>query len=210
MKRTAFILFWGALVCALATLGQTPQPPVVHINPQHASASQDPLAAFVKPKASDEETITVITSDRLFYDYKQKFALFETNVVVVDPRIKITADQMTVFFDASNKVSAIDCAGNVKISQEDKTAKSAKATYDVHTGDIVLTGGRPEVVSASGTMTGDPIIFNRDNNTVSVPGTLQKPRIVIMPGKSGAQTDLLNIGTDKPKANKQGKAGAEK
>ncbi len=174
--------------------------------PRHA-ASQDPLAAAFKSHATNEEQITVITSDRLFYDYKQKFALFMTNVVVVDPRIKITAEQMTVFFDESNKVSAIKCERDVHISQEDKTAKADLATYDVHSGDIVLTGGKPEVLQGKNVMTGDPIIFNRDNNTVTVPGTIQKPRIVFVPGQNTGSMDLLgagNVGVRTNRANRTG------
>lgn len=140
-----------------------------------------------------EDELTVITSDKLIYDYKQKFALFEGNVVVVDPRIKITADKMTVFFTASNKVSAIKCEGHAVIQQTDKVAKAALATYDVSSGDIVLTGS-PVVQSGKDTLTGDPIIFNRDRNTVRVEGTQQKPRLVIVPGSDSGSKDLLNMG----------------
>ena len=152
-----------------------------------------------------EEELTVITSDRLIYDYKQKFALFEGNVVVVDPRIKITADKMTVFFTPSNKVSAIKCEGRVVIQQTDKVARAALATYDVASGDIVLTGGRPSVQSGKDTLTGDPIIFNRDRNTVRVEGTQQKPRLVIVPGNDSGSKDLLNMGLPSGKKNDGGK-----
>lgn len=188
MKRNQTL----ALPVTLLTLGliavtAVAQKPAAKIDP-----NTKPLTALAKP-AADAEMVTVITSDRLFYDYNQKFALLQTNVVVVDPRIKITADQMTVFFDESNKVSAIKCEGRVKISQEDKAAKADLATYDVRSGDIILTGGRPEVVSGSNIMTGDPIIFNRDHNTVSVPGTVERPRIRITPG-SGDSGGLLDAG----------------
>lgn len=172
------------------------------------------LAAPVSVPAT-EETVTVITSDRLLYDYKQKFALFETNVVVVDPRIKITADKMTVFFDATNKVQQIQCEHRVTISQADKTAKADQATYDVASGNIVLTGGNPEVMSGRNRMTGDPIIFNRDQNTVRVDGAVQKPRITFYPGEKEGSGDLMNIGIGElgsktAKTNKVGHADGEK
>ena len=203
----AIIAGFFAVAAVIAQDGR----PAVQIDPaSKKTGAENPLAGMMKPKTASEEQNTVITSDRLFYDYKQKFALFQTNVVVVDPRIKITADQMTVFFDESNKVAAIKCesAGNnrVHISQEDKVASSTLATYEVKSGNITLTGGSPEVISGHDRMTGDPIIFNRDNNTVSVPGTTERPRLVIVPGDAGGPSDLLGGG----KTNKNGKAGAEK
>lgn len=163
-------------------------------------------AAVFSAFAAAEEEVTVITSDRLIYDYKQKFALFETNVVVVDPRIKITADKMTVFFNASNKVTHIKCEHHVTISQADKSARAELATYDVASGDIVLTGGKPEVWSAKNHLSGDPIIFNRDRNTVRVEGTGEKPRLVITPGQNGGSKDLMNfgLGTEEKKEKPRG------
>lgn len=195
MNRKIIPTLLAALAtAALIATAQTPARPNAKIDPNAKPAN--PIAALAKP-AADAEMVTVITSDRLFYDYNQKFALLQTNVVVVDPRIKITADQMTVFFDTSNKVSAIECEGRVRISQEDKSATAATATYDVRSGNIILTGGKPEVVSGGNVLTGDPIIFNRDNNTVNVPGTGERPRIRITPG-SGGTGGLLDAGGGKP------------
>lgn len=187
MKRNATLLtvaWLAAALCGGIALAQTPP---------KKPAPQDPLGGMFANKGVDDDAVTVITSDRLFYDYKQKFALFQTNVVVVDPRIKITADQMTVFFDETNRVQAIRCEGAVRISQEDKTARANLATYDVRSGEIILTGGRPEVVSGRNVMTGDPIIFNRDSNTVNVPGTAERPRLIIAPGQGGGASDLLKL-----------------
>lgn len=160
--------------------------------------------------AAGEEEVTVITSDRLIYDYRQKFALFETNVVVVDPRIKITADKMTVFFSASNKVTHIKCEHHVTISQADKSARADLATYDVASGDIVLTGGKPEVWSGKNKLSGDPIVFNRDRNTVRVEGTGEKPRLTIVPGQNGGSKELMNfgLGTDEKKEAPRGNPGS--
>lgn len=194
-KKTALLI--STLIAALAAGSALAQGQPAAAQPKKP-ASQDPLAAMMKSKPVDDDAVTVITSDRLFYDYKQKFALFQTNVVVVDPRIKITADQMSVFFDETNRVQAIRCEGRVRISQEDKTARSDLATYDIRSGEIILTGGKPEVVSGRNVMTGDPIIFNRDSNTVNVPGTTERPRLIIAPGQGGGATDLLKL-DEKPK-----------
>lgn len=152
-----------------------------------AAPAQMPRQSLTTASAGAQEQVTVITSELLTYDYKQKYALFEQNVTVVDPRIKIMSDKMTVRFDASNKVTQIVCEGHVYITQEDKTAKADVSTYDVLSGDIVLTGN-PVVKSGQDTVTGEKIVFNRDRETVRVFG---KPKMVIVPGKGGA--DVFNL-----------------
>ena len=41
---------------------------------------------------------TTITSKRLTFDYKRSIAIFEEDVVVVDPQLRIEADNLTVLF----------------------------------------------------------------------------------------------------------------
>ena len=114
-----------------------------------------------------EEQVTVITSEKLTFDYKKHYALFEVNVVVVDPEMKILADKMTVFFDDNNRTKTIKCEGEVYIIQDDKKAKAQQATYDVETGKIVLTGN-PQITQEKNILTGDVVTFFRDDNRLLV------------------------------------------
>ena len=132
------------------------------------------------------EDLTVITSDRLTFDYQKHFALFETNVVVVDPQIKILSDKMTVLFDEKSKAQSIKAEGNVYIVQDDKKAKAANANYEVDTGKIVLTGS-PQVTRGKDILTGDTITFWRDQNKMICE---PRARLVIYPSEGGAR-DLL-------------------
>ncbi len=117
--------------------------------------------------ASATEDLTVITSDKLTFDYKKHYALFEDNVVVVDPQMKLMSERMTVTFNESNKVESIRAEGKVVIVQEDKTANSDLALYNVDTGEIVLTG-HPTVTRGKDVLRGEKITFWRDENRMRV------------------------------------------
>jgi lipopolysaccharide export system protein LptA len=133
------------------------------------------------------EDLTVITSERLTFDYKAHYALFEENVVVVDPEMKIFADRMTVKFDDHNKAQTITAEGRVNIIQEDKKARSETATYEVATGKIVLRGS-PRVTQGKDILTAETITFWRDENKMLCE---PKARLIIYPkeGESGGALD---------------------
>jgi lipopolysaccharide export system protein LptA len=156
MKRVVALLF--ALGCAGAWALETP--------PVEAPAA-DPA----------EADLTVITSEKLTFDYAKHYAIFEQNVVVTDPEMKILADKLTVFFDDKNKAKTVKAEGQVYLLQADKKSKSDFATYDVASGEIVLTG-TPQVTRGRDTLTGDTITFWRNENKM-----VCKPRarLVIYP-----------------------------
>ncbi len=129
--------------------------------------------------AADASELTVITSDKLTFDYTQQFALFDGNVVVVDPQMRLTADKMTVTFNSSNRITDIKAEGHVKIMQEDKTAHAEIAQYQVEQGVIIMTG-KPQVTRGMDILTGDKITFWRDRNRMLVE---PRARLVITPGK---------------------------
>lgn len=134
-----------------------------------------------------EEAVTVITSEKLTFDYNKQFAMFEKDVVVVDPRMKIYADKMTVRFSADNKAENIKAEGNVIIIQEDKRARGAVAEYDVASGLVTLSGN-PMITSGKNIFTADLIKFWRDDNRmVGEP----KSRLVIYPEGDGSREKLF-------------------
>jgi lipopolysaccharide transport protein LptA len=147
------------------------------------------LAVMVMaPALRAEETtdeLTVITSEKLTFDHQRQFALFENDVVVVDPRMKIYADKMTVRFDDNNKAQNIIAEGNVIIVQDDKRARAAEAEYRVDDGQITLSG-EPMVMSGKNIFTAEVMRFWRDENRM-----VGKPnsRLVIYP--EGQDTSQL-------------------
>lgn len=138
-------------------------------------------------QADDAADLTVITSEKLTFDYQKRFAHFEENVVVVDPDMKLYADKMTVIFSDSNKVTEIKAEGKVHIVQEDKQARSDIAIYSVVQGVIVLTG-KPQVTRGQDILTGDKIIFWRDQNKMVVE---PRARLVLQSQGAGKSPNLL-------------------
>jgi lipopolysaccharide transport protein LptA len=85
-----------------------------------------------------EEGITIITSERLTFDYLKNYAIFERDVVVVDQSMRLTTDRLAVWFDDEGEITLIKAEGNVEITQDDKLAQAGEATYDVPSGKILL------------------------------------------------------------------------
>ena len=83
---------------------------------------------------------TVVTADRLTFDYKKYTAIFENHVVVTDPRMNIESDRLTLIFNNTNEIKSVTAVGNVRLKSEDKTGTCNKAVYLAETEEVVLTG----------------------------------------------------------------------
>jgi lipopolysaccharide export system protein LptA len=162
MKSLRLIAIAGFALVAAGVGGQTSTAP-----------TEQGTNAFTK--------VTVITSDRLTFDYKKHFAHFEQNVLVTDPEMQLTADQMTVTFDDSGAAKVIKAEGRVTITQTNKTAQSKVATYDVATGKIVLAG-QPRVTRGRDVLEGDVITYWRNQNRMICQ---PRARLIIYPQEGG-------------------------
>ena len=107
-------------------------------------------------------TATVVTAEKLTFDYIKKFALFENNVLVNDPRLQLSANRLTIVFTEDGGAQTIKAEGKVLLTQGDKKARADVATYDVKSGRIVLAGGPPQVMQGRNILEGDVITFWRD------------------------------------------------
>lgn len=139
---------WMALVCGLVA------------GTAHAALEDDGRALEAA------ENATVVTSDKLTFDYKKLFALFENNVVVSDPRLQLRADRLTIIFTEDGKAQSVKAEGKVLLTQDDKKARADVATYDVLSGKIILAGGPPQVMQGRNIMEGEVITFWRDDQRV--------------------------------------------
>lgn len=130
--------------------------------------------------AGAPEQMTVITSDRLLYDYRNQFAVFDDNVVVIDPQMKLTADKLTVRFDKNNQVQFIEARGQVYIDQQAQnfTARAEMVTYHVKEGKIVLEDN-PQVVRNGSILQGGVITYWRFEDRL----TSDKGTKLIIPSK---------------------------
>lgn len=117
-------------------------------------ANKGPTSILKSDKRKATDAPTVITSDRLEFDYNDYIALFDGNVVVTDPQFKMTADRMLVFFENTNDVKRVDAVGRVRMTTDDGVlAVCQKATYTRENGQILMTG--------------DPLIKKGDDNSIS-------------------------------------------
>lgn len=146
-----------------------------------------PVARAADAVSDTSSDVTVITSEKLTFDYIKQYALFEQNVVVVDPQMKIYADTMLVLFDENNKARSIKAEGNVVIVQDDKRARAAVAEYKVDVGEITLTGS-PMVTSGKNILTAEVIKFWRDDNRMECK---PKSRLVIYPDGDNSAENLF-------------------
>lgn len=96
------------------------------------------FAASAKPNVEKQETI--ITSNRLEYDYTESAVLFEDNVHVVDAQYTLTADRVLVMMEGTNEVRQIRALGHVVLISGDRTARCPEAVYTKLTGQIVMQG----------------------------------------------------------------------
>ena len=152
-----------------------------------AGAALSAAAAGEAESGQAVEAVTVITSEKLTFDYKKQYALFENNVLVTDPEMQLAADRLTVNFDAKGKAQSIKAEGRVTIRQTDKTAQAGMATYDFETGKIVLAI-KPRVTRGRDTLEGELITFWRDQNRMICQ---PQARLVIYPEKGGVKDQFF-------------------
>jgi lipopolysaccharide export system protein LptA len=148
-----------------------------------AALAVPPPAAFAANALDDDgrsleasPDATVVTADKLTFDYTQKFALFDGNVLVNDPRMQLSAQRLTIIFAENGGAQTVKAEGKVLLTQDDKKARAEVATYDVTSGRIVLAGGPPQVMQGRNIMEGEVITFWRDQQRVECK---PKARLVI-------------------------------
>lgn len=118
-----------------------------------ASGAQS-SSVFKGKKRSPDAGPTIITSDKLEFDYKDFIALFDGHVVVKDPEFTLKADRMLVFFENTNSVKRVDAVGNVDLKSGDMTAVCGKATYTSDNGQVRIQTD-PVVTKGENKITGE-------------------------------------------------------
>lgn len=122
------------------------------------------LPFFVYPQdAQAEDRITEITSDKLFFDYEEKQAIFTGNVVVTDPDLQLTADMLVIYMTQEDEIDTLDAEGNVEVKMEGLHSRSGKAVYTLGDGKIILTDS-PQVSREGSVMQAEKITYWRLEN----------------------------------------------
>ena len=82
-----------------------------------------------------------ITSASTYYDRKEGFAYFSGKVFVDDGKYQLHADRAYVFMDGTNELKRIVAIGGVAMTNENRRAYGAKASYYRDPGMVVLYSG---------------------------------------------------------------------
>jgi lipopolysaccharide export system protein LptA len=118
-----------------------------------------------------------ITADKLVIDNKGNSAVFTGHVQAVQGSTEMTADQLTLYYrnskqpkaeNRANNIEKIHAQGHVRIVFDNRVAVSDQAVYTTDNRKIVLTGPGSQIVDDKNVITGDEIIFLRDQGQVEV------------------------------------------
>jgi lipopolysaccharide transport protein LptA len=134
------------------------------------------VTATNKPETAPRAP-TRIDSDRVDFDTTARRAVYQGHVRVDDPQMKLTCAYLIADLPVGGHVNHIVAETNVVIDFTDDKgqtnhATSDKAVYDYGvqngvTNETVTLTGHPEVENAQGTLTGEPIVWDRANNHFS-------------------------------------------
>ncbi len=162
--------------------------------------AQTNVIAAPKPRAP-----TLITSEHADFDLAGRHAVYRGNVHVDDPQMKLTCEELTADLPQSGgHIDHLVALTNVVMdSVDDKGqtnhATSDKAVYDYKvvngvTNETVTLTGHAKVESAQGWLTGEPIIWDRVNNSIHA----ENQRMIL---RQSITTTLVNTNAPATKTN---------
>ena len=142
-----------------------------------------------KAKASARDA--VITADRTDYDRKEGVVLFDRNVHVDDEQYQMHTDRLFLFLDGTNDLKRLVAIGNVAITNENRRAYCARATFNKKLGRIVMYSSDEAVAELreegkkGSEVKGEKITFWIDSEQVEV----ENP-VITMPGGFGGKDSM--------------------
>ncbi len=141
---------------------------------------------------------TVITSDKIDFDYNEGVILFDDRVVVDDPQFVMHSDRLLVFMESTNDVNQVMAIGNVIFSNDMRSATCDKAVYTRKDGQVVLSGDvrLKTEGETTGEVRGKKVVIWVDDERVEV---LDGARITLPPGT------FKKVGEQEKKADEQDK-----
>jgi len=136
------------------------------------------LPGYAEQKPESTQEPTVITSKTLTFDYQRSIAVFQDDVVVVDPQIRMESDKLNVVFDQTNDVKSVTASGAVQLWHADKRASCDRAIYIARTGEVILQGDA-RVMREGDVVAGNEIVFwLNEDRMICKPG-----HVIFYPGK---------------------------
>ena len=152
---------------------------------------------------------TLINSDHGEFDLTARRAIYYDNVHVVDPQMTLTCSRLTADLpqaQSGGQMKHIVAETNVVIYSIDEKgqtnhATSDKAVYDYNvengvTNEMVTLTGNAKMENSQGTLTGEPIIWDRARNRLTA--TNQKMVFNQNIGNTLANTNAPAVKTNSP------------
>jgi len=136
-----------------------------------------PFTLFAEEK-KDEQPIQ-IEADNMKYFGDKLMSEFRGNVIVLKDGMKMTSEEMDVFFTTEREVKEIFSRGNVKIEKEGLLALSGKARIYQLEEKIVLTENA-KVWQGDNYLEGDKVTLFNDNEKLFVDKGDQDKRVKII------------------------------
>ncbi len=130
--------------------------------------------------AQDTGLPVEVTAERLSVDQKTGKATFSGKVLVGQGDMRLAADSVTVTYAAGGqqRISALLAEGNVTMVSGPDAAEAHAATYDVESGNVVLTGD--VLLTQSGNvLAGEKVTIDLATGTANASGRV---RSVLQPG----------------------------
>jgi lipopolysaccharide export system protein LptA len=129
-----------------------------------------------------------IKSDQLLTDTNNRTATFSGKVNARQDDLVLYADRMVVYYNPdAGDVERVECTGNVRIVQKNRSGSAGKAVYDNKLGKIVLTMN-PKVFQGEDMISGAEITyFIADQRSIVTGAPNSRVEAVIFPkGKKDA------------------------
>lgn len=174
------------------------KPVVVEVEKKAESKPEDevkPSGGKGKSAAAKQpERDAIITADRTDYDRKEGVVLFDRNVHVDDAQYQMHADRLFLFLDGTNDLKRLVAIGHVAITNDDKRAYCARATFNKKLGRVVMyssdeiTAELSEEGKKGSNVKGEKITFWLDSEQVEV----ENP-VITMPGGIGGQGSVKKL-----------------
>jgi lipopolysaccharide export system protein LptA len=160
------------------------------------------LVSAASGETTDATNRTVITASRLTFDYERRTAVFEENVVVTDPSMKLESDRLNVIFAQGGGIDSVTAVGHVRIAYGGRHGVCDKAIYLAREGQLILIG-HAELSRGGDSVAGDVIRFwIADDRMTCEPGHLI---ITSGPGGHGPFLPTPATGVAKPGTEMRGR-----
>ncbi len=123
-----------------------------------------------------------VYADRMEGFERERRIFFEGSVVLKQEDLTIVSDTLEAYLSEDKKeIEKVYARGNVRIIKGEKTATCREAEFDNRSGKILLRG-EVEVISGSDRLKGDRIVYDLNEESVSVEGDKDKrAKVTISP-----------------------------